>query len=75
MTEHPLKTFTDPTASCRGPAPHMRAIVATPGPVRFADMATALGIPVQQIEGGHDLMITSPHALAGALMAEARRSG
>lgn len=71
LTEHPLNTFTDPTASSHGPAPPMRAIVGTPGPVPFADMAVALGIPTQQIEGGHDLMITSPHALAGALIAEA----
>lgn len=70
LTAHPLKTFTDRTASSRGPAPRMRAIVATPGPVQFADMAAALGVPVEQIEGGHDLMVTSPHALAGALIAE-----
>jgi hypothetical protein len=33
-------------------------------------MAAALGILTQQIEGGHDLMITSPDALASALIGE-----
>jgi hypothetical protein len=38
----------------------MRAILGSPGPVPFADMAGQLGIPTQRIDGGHDLMITSP---------------
>ena len=69
MTDHPLKTFTDRATSSRGTAPPMRAVLATPGPVPFADMAASLGIPAQQIEGGHDLMVTSPHALADVLIA------
>jgi pimeloyl-ACP methyl ester carboxylesterase len=70
MTEHPLKTFTDPAGSSRhSTAPPMRAVLATPGPVPFADMAASLGIPAQQIDGGHDLMVTSPHTLADALIA------
>ena len=69
MTEHPLKTFTDRATSSHGTAPPMRAVLATPGPVPFADMAASLGIPAQQIEGGHDLMVTSPHALADVLIA------
>jgi hypothetical protein len=31
-------------------------------------MAASLGIPAQQIEGGHDLMVTSPHTLADVLI-------
>ena len=69
MTEHPLKTFTDRATSRHGTAPPMRAVLATPGPVPFADMAASLGIPAQQIEGGHDLMVTSPHTLADVLIA------
>ena len=46
----------------------MRAIVATPGPIAFADMATELGLDVRRMEGGHDLMVTSPRRLADALM-------
>ena len=69
MTEHPLKTFTDRATSSHGTAPPMRAVLATPRPVPFADMAASLGIPAQQIDGGHDLMVTSPHTLADALIA------
>jgi pimeloyl-ACP methyl ester carboxylesterase len=69
MTEHPLKTFTDRATSSRGTAPPMRAVLATPGPLHFADMAASLGIPAQQVEGGHDLMVTSPHTLADVLIA------
>jgi pimeloyl-ACP methyl ester carboxylesterase len=70
MTEHPLKTFTDPAgSSSHSTAPPMRAVLASPGPVPFADMAASLGIPTQQIEGGHDLMVTSPHTLADVLIA------
>jgi pimeloyl-ACP methyl ester carboxylesterase len=68
LTEHPLKTFTDPTTSGYDAAPSTRAVVASPGLVPFAEMAAELGIATQQIEGGHDLMITSPHALADALI-------
>lgn len=70
LTEHPLKTFTDPTAHDDAAMPPTRAIIASPGPVPFADMAGQLGIPTQQIEGGHDLMITSPQPLAELLMKE-----
>jgi hypothetical protein len=49
----------------------MRAILASPGPVPFADMAGQLDISTQRIEGGHDLMITSPHALSEALVQRA----
>jgi len=69
MTDHPLKTFTDRPTSSHGTAPPMRAVLATPGAVPFADMAAGLGIPAQQIEGGHDLMVTSPHTLADVLIA------
>ena len=70
MTEHPLKTFTDHASNGRhSTPPPMRAVLATPGPVPFADMAASLGIPAQQIEGGHDLMVTSPHTLADVLIA------
>lgn len=65
LTEHPLKTFTDATSS-DAPLPQ-RAIIGDPGPVPFAEMAADFGIPIQRIEGGHDLMVTSPVALAGAL--------
>src|SRR4051812_23323183 len=71
LTEHPLKTFTDPTTAAVHMPIAMRAILASPGPVPFADMAGQLGIPTQRIEGGHDLMITSPQALAGALVQRA----
>jgi pimeloyl-ACP methyl ester carboxylesterase len=67
LTEHPLKTFTDPSAGGNGAAPPMRAVLATPGPVPFADMAASLEIPAQQIEGGHNLMVTSPRELAASL--------
>ena len=68
LTAHPFKTFTDPTTSGYDAPLSMRAVVASPGPVPFAAMAAERGIATQQIEGGHDLMITSPHALADALM-------
>lgn len=69
MTEHPLKTFTDPTTAADDPMPTaVRAILAGRGPVPFAEMAAQLGIPTQAIEGGHDLMVTSPQALAEALL-------
>lgn len=68
LTEHPLKTFTDPSAPGEGAIPATRAVVADPGGVDFAGMAAQLDLPTQQIQGGHDLMITSPHALADALM-------
>jgi pimeloyl-ACP methyl ester carboxylesterase len=68
LTEHPLKTFTDPTGDDAG-LPPMRAIVATPGPVPFTEMAATLDLPTLRIDGGHDLMITSPRELADALMA------
>jgi len=68
LTEHPLKTFADPTTGSEARLPGPRAIVATPGPIPFAEMACALGMPLQQIEGGHDLMVTSPRELAEALL-------
>jgi pimeloyl-ACP methyl ester carboxylesterase len=68
LTEQPFKSFTDPTTPGDGPSPPTRAIVATPGPVPFADMAASLGVPVWRIKGGHDLMITSPNALTDALL-------
>lgn len=71
LTEHPYKTFTDRSAGGAGPAPPMRAILATPGPVPFAEMAAGLEIPARQIEGGHDLMVTSPGPLASCLTAGA----
>jgi pimeloyl-ACP methyl ester carboxylesterase len=64
LTEHPYKTFTDRSAGGAGAAPPMRAILATPGPVPFAEMAASHEIPAQQIDGGHDLMVTSPAPLA-----------
>jgi pimeloyl-ACP methyl ester carboxylesterase len=75
MTEHPLKTFTDPTTAADNlMRSAVRAILAGPGPVPFAEMADRLGIPTQRIGGGHDLMITSPGPLAEALLSERGRS-
>jgi pimeloyl-ACP methyl ester carboxylesterase len=68
LTEHPLKTFTDPARLGNGGTVSMRAILGSPGPVPFEDMAAALRIPSVRIEGGHDLMVTSPRELAGALL-------
>jgi pimeloyl-ACP methyl ester carboxylesterase len=68
-------SFTDPTTAADNPMRSaVRAILAGPGPVPFADMANRLGISTQRIEGGHDLMITSPRSLAEALLSERGRS-
>jgi pimeloyl-ACP methyl ester carboxylesterase len=68
VSDHPLRTFTDPTI-LSGAVDELpcTAIVGRPGPVPFADWATAFGWTVARIDGGHDLMLTAPGALARAL--------
>lgn len=66
LTPQPLKTFTDPIE--RAFAVPARAVLGEPGPVSFADLAGAMGLATSELEGGHDLMVTAPAALATTLM-------
>ena len=68
LTDQPLRTFTEPTLLDERTTIPTSAIVAPQGPVPFATLATDLGFPIVEIEGGHDLMVTSPAALASALL-------
>lgn len=71
LTEHPLRSFEEPAE--REPPPELpqRAVLAAPGPVPMDEMARALMIPATRIEGGHDLMVTSPEALTATLLESA----
>jgi hypothetical protein len=68
LTDHPLRSFTDRTELADGAAIPTLAILAPDGPVAFAEMAAAVGSPTLRLQGGHDLMITSPDPLATALL-------
>jgi pimeloyl-ACP methyl ester carboxylesterase len=67
LTDHPLRSFEDATAAAAGAEVRQRAVLADPGPVPFEEMAAALGIDAIRLQGGHDLMVTAPDALACAL--------
>ncbi|HXD54593.1 MAG TPA: hypothetical protein VN618_07550 [Solirubrobacteraceae bacterium] len=71
LTEHPLRSFEEPAERAPPPELPQRAVLAAPGPVPMDEMARALSIPATRIEGGHDLMVTSPEALTTTLLESA----
>lgn len=75
LTPHPLKTMMDvPRLSGRWQAvPHKHYLLAAGPPAsRFTEVHAALtranGWTTALVAGGHDMMWTHPHALAGALL-------
>lgn len=68
VTDHPLRSFADATELSEAGRVPARAILAPDGPVPFAKLAAELELPTLRLAGGHDLMITSPGPLAGALL-------
>jgi pimeloyl-ACP methyl ester carboxylesterase len=68
LTDQPLATFVESTiltgAVDRIPT---SAVVAEPSLLPFRQMAEDSGWPVVALQGGHDLMVTAPDALAGVI--------
>lgn len=80
LTDHPLKTFTDPLR-LSGPARLPRGpafLIATDrDPQPYADTATALaaeGWAVMHHAGGHAMMMTAPDFVAAALLGAAAQT-
>jgi pimeloyl-ACP methyl ester carboxylesterase len=68
---HPLRSFEDDTTAPAPGTTRERAVLADPGPVPFAELAERLQVPASRLEGGHDLMLTAPRALAATLLESA----
>ena len=68
LTDHPLRTMTEPIRLEGAGGTPESATVADGGAIDMAALASALSVPVSKIAGGHDLMVTSPDALATALL-------
>ncbi len=70
LRPHPIRTFAEPTrltgAVDRIPG---TALYGRSAKLPFADLARALGYRMVPIDGPHDVMITSPRALAHLLLA------
>ncbi|QYG93879.1 alpha/beta hydrolase [Iamia sp. SCSIO 61187] len=68
LTDHPLRTFTDPTVlSGAVDAVPTRAITVAPESLPFRAWAAEAGWAVTTLATGHDAMVTAPDALAAAL--------
>lgn len=69
VTDHPLRTFQDPTTLGAAVADVPgSAIVCRPGAgIPFEQLATEVGYEVLDIETGHDAMVTKPQELARLL--------
>jgi pimeloyl-ACP methyl ester carboxylesterase len=72
LTEHPVRTFTDPTR-LSGAVDEIptTAIVADPSSLPFRTWAEDAGWPVHAVRGGHDLMLTATAELVTLLHAAA----
>jgi pimeloyl-ACP methyl ester carboxylesterase len=68
LTDHPLRTLCDPAANAGARMPSASAIVAPQGAVDLGALARAMSLPVVEMQGGHDLMVTSPEQLTAALL-------
>jgi pimeloyl-ACP methyl ester carboxylesterase len=68
LTDHPLRTLTDPAGNAGARMPSASAIVAASGAVDLGELAQALSLPVSELRGGHDLMVTSPDELTATLL-------
>lgn len=73
LVEHPMATFTDPvetglvTERAAGAPLDVHAVIAAPSRMPFRAFAERRGIPVHEIESGHDIMVSAPKELAHAL--------
>lgn len=69
LVEHPFATFTDRGAPFASPLPPSRhAIVAAPSIMPFEEIAQRAGFQTTTVQGGHDLMVTDPKAIAELLL-------
>ncbi|MGH3261823.1 MAG: alpha/beta fold hydrolase, partial [Trebonia sp.] len=68
LTDQPLRSFTDATRLTGAiGSVEATAIIAPPALLPFATWSQRLGYDTVTLEGGHDLMVTSPVALATTL--------
>jgi pimeloyl-ACP methyl ester carboxylesterase len=69
MTDHPLRTFADPTELTGAvDAIPGTAIVCRPAGIPFDTFAEAIGYRAALIDTGHDAMVTAPAELAALLV-------
>lgn len=73
MTDHPLKSFEEPTRlSGAVETIECRAIACMPGNgIPFGEWAREFGWELSELESGHDAMVTAPTELATLLQASA----
>jgi pimeloyl-ACP methyl ester carboxylesterase len=71
LTDHPLRTYTDPSehAASALPAGHYLLCAGWDSPFRpHADRARALGWTVRELDADHEIPLTAPDLLATALL-------